>query len=235
MAVAWKRTISMAFAAVLTTAGIAALPVVAASSAETPREVQGRDRATSMAAGSPVHRTSPMLAPPTHHPVDEAVVSAARAGGGGGASVTEVISLEIIGGSLTVEPPTRSVTLHRVPGSRNDWSATLPPVDVVDARGSHDGWTLLWHVDRIELAGSSRDTVPPAKVRLTPGDVTVIAGEEPGLEPGRAHPARKKGRTLLSAERGWGAGTYRIGGELSLRLPASIEANAVTIDLSFTV
>ncbi|WP_436794224.1 hypothetical protein [Actinospongicola halichondriae] len=213
--------------AVALTAGAATLPGAGAS--------PSTDGQAPSAQPPIVRRGGPALDPITRHAIDPAALEAARSGIGGATSVMEEVRLEIVGGELTVGPADREVTLHRVPGTRAEWVGDLGPVEVVDARGTHDGWTLRWFVDGIDVAGSERHRIPAAKVRVVPGDLVVVAGDRQGLTIGRAHPATKKGAVLLSADRGWGAGTQQIGGTVSLRLPASIDAETVSVRLSFAV
>jgi hypothetical protein len=174
----------------------------------------------------------------TQHPVDPALLAAVAAplGGGGGQTVTEIVQLTITGGDLELVTDHASVTLHRVEGSDRDWTGTLPPVRVVDARGTGEGWRVSWAVDAIELDGATRGRgVPDARVRLDPSDPTVVDGLPEGLAAGRAGPALPHGRTLFTAEPGSGGGTYEAGGTVSLRLPPSVAATAITVELTFAL
>lgn len=62
---------------------------------------------------------------------------------------------------------------------------------------------------------------------MEPGAPVVAAGQ-PG-------PATRHGRTLFGAARGTGGGTYEAGGVVTMRLPRSVDAGAVVVDLAFTV
>ncbi len=178
------------------------------------------------------------LPPVTEHAVDPAVLAAAQSNAtpAGGQSVTQTIQLTIIGGDLALASDHATVTLERVAGSHDDWVGTLPPVRVVDARGTGAGWTVRWTVTGVDVQGEGRPShVPAAKVRLEPGAPAVVAGLPDGLAAGRPGPATRHGRTLFSAAAGTGGGTYEAGGVVTMRLPHSIDADSVVVDLAFTV
>jgi hypothetical protein len=189
------------------------------------------DAATHAAPSAP-------LPPVTEHPVDPAVLAAAQSGAGptGGQSVTQTIQLTIVGGELSLTSDHATVTLERVEGSHHDWVGTLPPVRVVDARGSGAGWTVRWTVADLDVQGARRAShAPVAKVRLEPGAPTVVAGLPDGISAGRPGPATRHGRTLFSAATGTGGGTYEDGATVTLRLPRSVDADSVVVELAFTV
>lgn len=174
----------------------------------------------------------------TEHAVDPAVLAAVHssAAATGGQSVTETIQLTIIGGELSLASDHATVTLERVEGGHDDWVGTLPPVRVVDARGTGAGWVVRWTVTGLDVAGARRAShVPAAKVHLQPGTPVVVAGLPDGIAAGRPGPATQHGRTLFSAEPGTGGGTYEAGGTVTLRLPRSIDADSVVVDLAFAV
>jgi hypothetical protein len=181
------------------------------------------------------------LPPVTEHALDPAVVAAAAVApsnpaGSRGQSVTQTIQLTIIGGELSLASDHATVTLERVAGSHHDWVGTLPPVRVVDARGTGAGWTVRWTVADIDVQGEGpAHRVTTAKVRLEPGAPVVVAGLPDGIAAGRPGPATRHGRTLFSAARGTGGGTYEAGGVVTMRLPHSVDAESVVVDLAFTV
>jgi hypothetical protein len=198
------------------------------------------DRAARAAVTVPAAPAPPAAQLPavTQHPVDPALLAAvaAQPGGGGGQTVTQTIQLTIVGGDLELATDHASIVLHRVEGSDRDWTGTLPPVQVVDARGTGEGWRVRWAVDAIELSGGTRSrSVPDARVRLEPGDPIVVDGAPDGLAAGSSGPALPHGRTLFTAEPGSGGGTYEAGGTVSLRLPPSVAATAITVELTFAL
>lgn len=216
----------------LTATGALAM-VVNAAPAPGRAVVAGTPR--SAAAGGAVAAPLP---PVTEHALDPATMAAAQAGDatGGGQSVTQTIQLSVVGGELTLADEKATVALERVPGSTRDWTGTLPPVRVIDARGTHEGWTVRWSVTSIELTGTpDANHVPAGKVHLYPAQPTVVAGLDEGLTAGHPGPAVRPGRTLFSAEPGTGGGTYEAGGTITLRLPASVDASGVNVHLAFAV
>lgn len=181
------------------------------------------------------------LPPVTEHALDPAVVAAAAVtattpSGSGGQAVSQTIQLTIVGGDLSLASDHATVTLTPVAGSHDDWVGTLPPVRVVDARGTGAGWTVRWTVTGVDVRGEGpARRVPAAKVRLEPGAPVVVAGLPDGLAAGQPGPATRHGRTLFGAARGTGGGTYEAGGVVTMRLPRSVDAGAVVVDLAFTV
>jgi hypothetical protein len=150
--------------------------------------------------------------------------------------VTESVQLTIIGGDLDLLTDRSSVTLHRAPGSDSEWTGTLPPVRVVDARGTGEGWTVRWTVTSVALDGVRRASdLPAPTVRLEPGDPVVVAGLPDGLTSGRPGREVPGGRRLFAAAPGTGGGTYEVGGTVVLRLPRSVEASAVTVSFGFSL
>lgn len=173
----------------------------------------------------------PSLPAVTEHPVDAAVLAAAASTTGGESrSMTQTVQLTIVGGPLELATTEATVALERV--SDRDWVGVLPPVRVVDARGTHEGWDVRWSVVTVET-----DAGPVAgnRLRLAPSPPAVVAGLAEGLEAGSPGPARPHGRTLFSADPGSGGGTYEAGAAVSLRLPASIDATSVVVHLGFSL
>jgi hypothetical protein len=173
------------------------------------------------------------LPPVTEHPIS--VPDLDQPSSGGSQSVTQVVTLSIVGGPLELATEQATVVLERVSGSKADWVGTLPPVRVVDARGTHEGWEVRWAVGGVGVESFKRSHVPAAKVQLEPSDPVVVAGLPDGLAAGKPGPAVPKGRVLFSAAPGSGGGTYEAGGTVTLRLPSSVDASAVTVHLTFTL
>ncbi|MGK2948604.1 MAG: hypothetical protein ACSLFP_08520 [Acidimicrobiales bacterium] len=223
----------MAAAAVVATGGMAAVVEAA----------PGSPMVTAPAvAGAPAPtapRTQSTLPEVSVHDIDPAQLAAVRsagASGGGGQSVVQTIRLNVIGGELELVTDRATVVLQKVPGSKREWVGTLPAVRVIDARGTHAGWAVRWSVESIDLHGANGPgRVPAALVRLEPGAPVVVAGTSDGLASGKGGPSVRKGRTLFSAEPGSGGGTYEAGGSLSLRLPANLSPDQVTLVLSFSL
>ena len=202
-----------------------------------PAPGQGRAVVAATPGSAATNVAVPVPLPPvTEHALDQATLAAARAGAasGDGQSVTQTIQLTITGGELSLVGEAATVSLEPVPGSTRDWTGTLPPVRVIDARGTHEGWTVRWSVTSIELAGTA-DHVPAGKVHLDPAQPTVVAGLDEGLAAGRPGTAVRQGRPLFSAEPGTGGGTYEAGGAISVRLPASVDASTVTVHFAFAL
>jgi len=227
------RIRSVALATALAVAATASLAsVVEASPAGPTSGVQGT--APEAAAGPAARAMTP--APVSVHPLDPSVV-AAHAGSPAGApqSVTQVIQVAVIGGPIELATEAASVVLERVAGSKTDWVGTLPPVRVVDARGTHEGWAVRWAVAGVEVDGTEPNHLPAAKVRVEPGAPAVVAGLPDGLTAGKPAPGVPEGRVLFSAAPDSGGGTYEAGGTVSLRLPSSVDASTVTVHLAFTL
>jgi len=198
------------------------------------------------AAVAPAVATSPMpaasahapaatyaLGPVTEHAVDGATLAAGQhARSTQGQTIVQEVQLAVIGGPIELVTTSAAVTLERVPGTRSDWAGVLPPVRIVDARGTHEGWDVRWTVDSLEV-GAADGRVPTAKVQVEPGTPVVVAGVADGLEAGKAGPAVRHGRTLFRAAEGGGGGTYEAGGSVRLRLPRSVDVETVIVHLSF--
>lgn len=189
-------------------------------------------RVASVSRPTPPAARPTALPPVTEHPIS---VPDLPASSGGTQSVTQVIQVAVIGGSLELVTDQATVVLERVPGLKADWVGTLPPVRVVDARGTHEGWEVRWAVSGVDVDSTKPSHVPFAKVQLEPGQPVVVAGLLEGLEAGKPGPGVPKGRTLFSAAPGTGGGTYEAGGTVSVRLPSSVDASAVTVHLTFSL
>jgi hypothetical protein len=175
-----------------------------------------------------LHAPSVALAPVTEHPLDPRIVPARAV-----ASATETIQLTVIGGALTLASDHASITLR--PTSRRAWVGEVPPVRVVDARGTGEGWTVRWRVASVDVSGTDRH-VPTSAVTLTPASPVVVDGESAGLTAGRATRARiARGSVLFMAAERAGGGTYEDAAMVSVELPASFAADAVVVNLAFDV
>jgi hypothetical protein len=183
-------------------------------------------------APAPVERLDPPVV--TQHPIDEGTVpTAARASRSAAETVVaQTVQLTIVGGPLELLTTEAIVVLEPVAGSERDWVGVLPPVRVVDARGTHEGWDVRWTVAAVALQPGGAPATG-AKVRLEPSAPVVVAGVEDGVVAGKAATARRSGRTLLAAAEGAGGGTYEAGATVRVRLPASVDASAVTVHLAF--
>ena len=184
---------------------------------------------------APVLVPTSSLPPITEHAIDARTLPAAAAHGGGGPAMVQTIQLTVVGGPLELVTSNATVELSRVDGAQNVWAGVLPPVRVIDARGTHAGWTVRWFVDSVEVSGASRSSVPDAQVILEPGAPSVVAGTADGLRSGDTGRGRPSGRTLLSAGQGSGGGTYEAGAMVSVRLPRPVDAERVVVRLAFSV
>lgn len=235
MVTSWRAIVTATAVAVITTTGVAAAVSAPASLGAAPISATGA-AATPMA--SPPEVSSPSLPSVTQHALAAEVVGAAQARSVPAveSAVTEVIQLTIIGGELELVTPTATVTLERVLGSEVIWTGTLPPVRVVDARGTHEGWDVRWTVTGLDVeATGTAGRAPHAKVRVEPATPVVADGTPDGLVTGRAGPGVRAGRTLFRAAPGSGGGTYEAGGAISVRLPSSVDADRVVVRLAFAL
>lgn len=218
--------------AVVATVGVAAL--VGAEPAPT------RGAGPSVATITPVMAVAPVAAlpPVTTHDLDPTSVAAVASAPAEqrGQSVTQTIQLSIVGGDRQLVTDHASVILERVTGTSGDWTGTLPPIRVVDATGSGAGWEVRWEVSSLDVQTPGRPSnVPDGKVHLEPGDPVVVAGRPDGIAAGKGGPALRRGRTLFAAQPDAGGGTYEAGGTVSVRLPSSVDATSVVVDLAFSL
>lgn len=225
----WRAVTGSAIVALAVTAG------VAANVGATPAPISGSGEVVDPPT-APLTST-PQLPAVTQHAIPADVLAAAAASAPTAPqSVTETVQLTIIGGDLELVTPTATVGLSEVRGSDGEWTGTLPPVRVIDARGTGAGWTVSWTVASVEVKGvSGTDQVDGARVHLTPGRPVVVDGLPEGLAAGPTWSSQTAGRTLFSAAPDTGGGTYEDGGELSVQLPASVEAHDVVVSLTFSV
>lgn len=121
--------------------------------------------------------------------------------------LTQSVHLEIVGGELTVSPSIVTVTLTR--DATGALTGVLPAIEVVDARGSFEGWRVRVRLADVTATDAQDKAVriPPGKVEVAASGVDAVAGSADGVSLGR--PGRGKGQTLLlEAARGHGAGTF---------------------------
>ena len=206
-----------------TVLAIAATATVAAAvePGSAPAGKPGKGRVASIAPVTP--DAPPALPAVTTADIDPEVLAAAHSSSSDESqTVVEVIELTVIGGELELVTDHATVTLQRVPGSSRNWVGVLPPVRVIDARGTHEGWAVRWDV--VDL------TVPHAsgRVRVVGDDPTMVAGLADGLYGSR-------GRTLFGALHGYGGGTYEAGATVTLQLPPKVDADQVVVELSFSL
>ena len=151
------------------------------------------------------------------------------------ASAEQTVTVGVIGGGLELATPAATVVLERVDGSDRDWSGPLPAVRVVDARGTHEGWTVEWRLAAVELDGSPTTAPRGARVILEPQDARVVHGLAGGLGVGPGGPAQSNDSVLFTARPGGGGGTYEAGAMVRVRLSAPRSAEQVVVRLQFTI
>lgn len=226
MATTWRSKAMSVMIAVGATAAMATY--VDAAPARPPASVPARPVPTAATATDRVRS----LPPVTAHAIEVPHLGGTSTGA---QSLAQIVRVVVIGGGLELVTERATVALERVPGSRTEWVGSLPAVRVVDARGTHEGWEVRWAASGIDLDSGRPSNVPTAKVHLEPGEPVVVAGLPEGLEAGKPGPAVPKGRTLFRSEPEAGGGTYEAGGTVRVRLPASVEATAATVHLTFAL
>jgi hypothetical protein len=182
-------------------------------------------------AAAPVADTEP-LGPVTVHPLAVPAPAPSTGSSDTTSGAVQVVQLTVEGGTLSLAADSASVELSR---HGSTWSAVLPPVRVVDARGTHAGWTVRWSVTDVEVDGCRRHRVGASHVKVTPAAPVVVAGTPDGLEAGRPAVGTAKGRTLVRAEVGSGGGTYEGGGTVSMKLPQCRAADSASVVLTYAV
>jgi hypothetical protein len=146
--------------------------------------------------------------------------------------MSQTITLAIQGGSLELETTHADVVLEPAQGSDRTWVGSLPPVRVVDARGTLEGWEVRWTVDGVKVDGTVQNG---GRTQVSPATPTVVYGDSYGIASGDPATASHRGRVLFSADREAGGGTYEAGGTVSLRLPPHVDADEVSVDLAFSI
>jgi hypothetical protein len=150
-------------------------------------------------------------------------------------ALQQTVHLNVVGGSIELETASASVILTPRPGKPREWIGTLPPVRVVDGRGTLEGWEIRWSLASVELDTSIVRRREWATVTLDPGLPVVVDGAPDGVRSGRAGPARPPGRALLRADPGTGGGTYEAAGTVTLKLPGSVTAEQVVVTVTFAL
>jgi hypothetical protein len=149
-------------------------------------------------------------------------------------ALSQTVRLQVLPGPLRLSNDRAMVHLRPALDHAGRLVGTMERVDVVDARGSHEGWTLEWSVaEAWATTATGRVSLDPETVTVVPTPPEPIHGEPAGLTPGAA--CRGAG-LLVDAEVGAGAGTHRISADVSVQLPPgeSIDARAVVIQLSLS-
>ena len=179
--------------------------------------------ATPTTTSTIVEAPTAALGPVTVHEIESPAV------GGSGSSMTQVVQIAVIGGDLTLVTPQAEVELRRGPWSI--WTGELPAVRVIDARGTHAGWTVRWDVAQVATtaSGRTREVTGASAVWLAPSGPVVVAGLPDGLTSGR------DGRVLFAAEPGGGGGTYEAGGQVAVLVPPTVDPSAVVVRLTFAL
>lgn len=152
-----------------------------------------------------------------------------------GEILEQTLDLNVVGGPLRLETSSASVVLTRRPGSDREWIGTMPPVRVVDARGTLAGWEVRWFMESVELDGSIARRPDWATVSVDPAGPVVVDGAPEGLEAGGRRPATRPGRALMHAMPGNGGGTYEADGTVLVKLPGSVSAEHMVVNLTFAL
>jgi len=148
------------------------------------------------------------------------------------AAIGQVVGVSVRGGDLYLAEASTSLSLVPVSGSPSEWAADLPPVRLVDARGTLEGWRVMWSLTALQVDGK---VAGQAGMWLIPQAPDVVAGAPEGLALGRCTEARDGARSLLSASKNHGGGTYEAGAKVRVRLPDAWVASEVRVRLAFTV
>jgi len=153
-------------------------------------------------------------------------------------TVTEVVS----GTTLTFSQAGSQVTLTPTTLNGTDQTATgaLQALTVLDARGSLTGWTVIaTATDFADAVGGTHHTIPASSLDASgitcapqsssTGDAAdVVAGSAGSFDNSTA-------LTLCTAASGGGGGTFDIGSDVSLLVPASVAAGTYTSTVTITV
>lgn len=216
------------------TAGASALPrgpaedrSAACVAAELPRSEAVRARpGPPPVVPPPAPAVGPPSAPPVRPPSERDVT-------GPGGSLTQTIQVTVIGGPLYLPEDRLSVDLVPARPGAARLAGVLPPVEVVDARGTHAGWELRWAVDEAWLlTPAGRVPVSHQRVTVEPGVPEAVHGEPHGL---RAGPTCPGAGLLATAAPGAGAGTYAVGATVSVDVPRGLEVLGSGLELRLTL
>jgi hypothetical protein len=206
-------------AAVLSVTILTRLAAVADASAAPPSGAPGA--ATDLTPGAVA---SEMVLPPvTEHALDPAIIPQGQPVS---QQLVQRVELTIVGGPIELVTHEAVVTLTRARGS-DEWTGVLPPVRLIDARGTHAGWSVHWTV--------TANPLPSGQLHLSPDAPVVVAGSAHGLVAGTAGPDNAAGETLFSARPGSGGGSYEAGGTLSLRHVGDVDGESIVIHLAFSL
>jgi hypothetical protein len=221
---------SLRATAAATALAIGATATVAAAVEVTPAQPPVVGRAAVASAEAPAPDQALALPAVTTAEVDPALLAATHSTQGSRPrSVVEVVELTVVGGELELVDARATVALERLPGSAREWIGALPPVRVVDARGTHEGWEVRWTLAEVSEGVAAR------RVRVDPHPPVVVAGLPEGLLDGPAGCGAARSCLLFGAKAGYGGGTYEAGGTVSLRLPPNVDVGQVVVDLSFSL
>jgi hypothetical protein len=147
----------------------------------------------------------------------------ASTGPNGQATTTQLISIPVRAGNLSVSPANLSVSLgrHDRPEGHGD---AFGPIVVTDARGSLAGWTLS--------ARAVDEHGDPVPISIDLGPVVALTGR-PGeafaAHPGQPQPGQPV--VLMTAAAGGGGGIFEISGSVS----AHSRSDEGTVVLQLTV
>jgi hypothetical protein len=141
------------------------------------------------------------------------------------ATRSQVISIPLQGGSMSVSPSTSTVVLHRL-GDSNRFSGNFGPVVVTDARGNLDGWVLSTTATGSSFVLDGVSIRPGAAVA-----VTGHTGDAIAARPGTADAGG--GVDLMDAPGGGGGGMFQISGTVTVADGAP--GDTATIALHFAV
>jgi hypothetical protein len=143
-----------------------------------------------------------------------------------GAAAQQEIVVRVAPGALSVSPASVPLELRRA--ARDDtYSAALPEIRVVDARGSLAGW--------VARVGLDDESLKRAQVQLVPTDARVVDGLPNGLHADA--PVDLDGRlsgALCHADPQWSGGTFACGGRIEVD-PIHGHPRHLTIELRITV
>jgi hypothetical protein len=167
-------------------------------------------------------------APPPSAPITSQRLPASNLTGPAedGAGAQQEIVVRVAPGPLSVSPASISLELRRA-RAEDTYTATLPEIRVVDARGSLAGW-----VARVGLDDAS---LKRAHVQLVPTDARVVDGLPRGLHTDA--PVDLDGRSsgaVCDADQQWSGGTFACGGRIDVD-PVHGHPRHLTIELRITV
>jgi len=211
--------VKRAFAAVAVSAAATAAIASFATSAN------GAGRAQPTLHADTAHVTSPATSARPPVQIHAVPVSAATSEEVAATRVVEQqVSLAIVGGDMTIAPSAESLTLTRV-DETDGYTADLPTIRVVDARGTLAGWNA-----------SLRATDVPASATFTlkPGHARAVYGNQSEVQTARPSRATEGDADLMFAAPGGGGGTFDVNGTVIVTLPHA-HASQITLHVVLTV